>query len=496
MLNRRRLLTIGGSAVAGGILGGALLAPRGAKPPVVTAAVRPAGHAVQSDLLLGHEHHAAGGYSGAGAATGAPFSVPMPVPRVLSPVTRRDDADEYRVAITQANVEILPGLTTPVLSYGGDFGGPTIRARTGRRALVTYTNKLTEPVTVHLHGGNVPAASDGYPTDLIAPGASRTYEYPNKQQGATLWYHDHTHMMEAEHVYRGLHGMYVIEDPAEAYLGLPSREFDVPIILRDAQFDDKGNFVYGNPALRNVILTNGKPQPYFAVAARKYRFRVLNCATERTFRLRLAGADMVQIASDGGLLPAPVTRTDVAIGPGERSEIVVDFSRHRVGDQLVLTDDTGAVLRFDVTRQAADFSRVPSVLRPLAAFAPATVTRDVRLSFDLTGDPVGNVNGRPYDPNRDDFVVKRGTTEIWNITNDIYEHNFHLHLVQFRVLDRGGNPPTLDDAGRKDTVPVPPSSSVRVQVTFDSDYVGRYVFHCHFLEHSSIGMMAQMNIVP
>lgn len=423
----------------------------------------------------------------------------MPVPQVQNPVESKDNTDIYRIPIKQVNVEILPGLTTTMLGYGGRFGGPTIRARTGRRQLITYQNQHTAPVNVHLHGGNVPAASDGHPMDLIQPGASRTYEYPNRQQGATLWYHDHSHHTEAEHVYRGLHGFYLIEDPAEASLGLPSGEFDVPIMIRDAQFDEKGNLVYGFPGDRNVILANGKPQPYFRVAARKYRFRLLNCSSERTFRLRLGGAEMIQIGSDGGLLPAPVSRTDLGLGPGERTEIVVDFSRNKIGDQLVLTDETGPVLRFDVTRPVIDRSRVPAVLRPLPTLPATRINREVSFSFDLAGDPIGLVNGRPYDPNRNDFVVKRGTTEIWRITNADGEfgfpHNFHMHLVQFRVLDRDGRPPTPDDAGLKDTVPIPPGTSVRVQATFNSDYLGRYVYHCHFLEHSGLGMMAQMEIV-
>jgi FtsP/CotA-like multicopper oxidase with cupredoxin domain len=490
MLNRRKALALGG-----GLLGGALFLPACGTSQAAT--IRPAGHATWGTLL--QQHHGMAPYTGAGASTGAAYSVPMPVPQVLNPVESKDQADVYRIGIEQANAQILPGLTTPVLGYAGRFGGPTIRARTGRRVLVTYQNRHTEPVNVHLHGGHVPAASDGHPVDLLQPGQSRTYEYPNKQQGATLWYHDHSHHTEAEHVYRGLHGFYLIDDPAEASLRLPDGEYDVPIMLRDAQFDDKGNLVYGDPRLRNVILANGKPQPYFRVASRKYRFRFLNCATERTFRLRLGGAEMVQIASDGGLLPAPVVRTDLGLGPGERTEIVVDFSGNKPGDQLVLADETGPVLRFDVTGPAADLSRVPAVLRPLPALPATRTNREVSMSFDLSGDPVGLLNGQPYDPNRDDFVIRRGSSEIWRITNADgsfgFQHNFHLHLVQFRVLDRDGRPPTLDDAGRKDTVPIPPGTSVRVQATFDSEYVGRYVYHCHFLEHSSVGMMAQMRIV-
>jgi len=240
--------------------------------------------------------------------------------------------------------------------------------------------------------------------------------------------------------------------------------------------------------------------PYFPVAARKYRFRLLNSANERVFRLTLGGAQMTQIASDGGLLPAPVPRSEIVLGSAERMDIVVDFSAHPVGSHIVLYDVTGPVLRFDVTRTAPDPSRVPDTLRALPALGVATVERDVSLRFDLSGpEPIGLVNNLPYDPDRADFVVRRGTTEIWRIRNDDVEfaipHTFHMHLEQFRVLDRDGMPPGPDDAGRKDTVFVAPGETVRVQVTF-TEHLGKYVYHCHYLYHSAIGMMAQMDIVP
>ncbi|MFF5210143.1 multicopper oxidase family protein [Streptosporangium sp. NPDC000396] len=435
------------------------------------------------------------------ALTVAPFSMQMPVPPVLKPMVSTNDVDVYRLDIRPADIEILPGVRTPVYTYGGQFVGPTIRARTGRRVMIRYKNALDRPANVHLHGGHVEADHDGHPMDVIQTGQSRWYNYPNRQQGATLWYHDHSHHTEAENVYRGLHGFYLIDDDSEKSLRLPGGAYDIPIIIRDALFDADGKMVFGgNPAERNVILANGKPQPYFPVAARKYRLRLLNGATERTFNLNLGGAEMTQIASDGGLLPAPVPRTEIRLSSAERVEVVVDFSRYPVGTQVVLSDGTTPVLRFDVVRRAVDFSRVPDQLRALPVLPAATVTRNIRLSFDISGfPPVGLVDGKTYDPARADQQIKLGATEIWNITNGDgqfgFHHNFHMHLVQFQVLDRDGQPPSLDDAGRKDTVPVPPGTSVRVKATF-ADYIGRYVYHCHFLEHSSLGMMAQMEIAP
>lgn len=489
MLNRRRMLAIGG------VVGGAALLPELIDSPVASGGAKLHDHGISH--LLGKQNNDVRPY------TNLPeFAVQMPIPPVLAPYKGDPDIDFYRVAIRPANVEILPGLQTPALTFNGGFTGPTIRARTGRPAWVTYTNQLTEAANVHLHGGHTPADQDGHPMDVIAPGATRTYMYPNTQQGATLWYHDHSHHTEAEHVYYGMHGFYLIDDPAERGLNLPSGEFDVPIMLREALIDSTGTLVFGSEDPPNALLANGKATPFFPVAARKYRFRLANSGVHKVFNLNLGGAEMIQIASDGGLLPAPVSRTELRIASAERQEIVIDFSRYPVGTSLVLGDTDGPVLRFDVVRTAPDTSRVPSTLRPLPPMPPATMTRDISLSFDVSGPEVtGDINGKPFDPNRVDIQIRRGTTEIWNVRNADpvefeVEHPFHLHQVQFRVLSRNGNqPPGPDDMGRKDTVLLPSTEWATIEATF-GDYLGRYVYHCHFLGHSQLGMMAQMEIIP
>jgi FtsP/CotA-like multicopper oxidase with cupredoxin domain len=479
-----------GGITAGGVLGGALLLPAAPKPAASPGAAGHPGHEPAYSPVAGTSK----------ANPTARFSRRMPVPQELTPVRRRG-VDAYEIPIRAAQFEFQPGKPSAVRTYAGQFIGPTIRARTGTPVKVTFTNQLDVPSNVHLHGGHVPQSSDGHPMDTISPGQRRTYYYPNTQQGATLWYHDHAHHLEAENVYKGLHGFYILEDDAERDLRLPGGPYDVPILLRDVELDDDGRLVWPSiPPERTTILANGVVTPHFPVAARKYRFRLLNGANERIFRLTMGGAQMTQISTDGGLLPAPVPRSEILLSSAERVDIVVDFSGHPVGSHVVLSDVSGPVLRFDVTRTASDPSRVPATLRPLPALGPATVERDVSLKFDLSGpEPIGLVNGHPYDPNRADFQVKRGTTEIWRVHNDDVEfaipHNFHLHLEQFRVLDRDGRPPGPDDAGRKDTVPIGPGESVRLQVTF-TEYLGKYVFHCHFIDHSAVGMMAQLEVVP
>jgi spore coat protein A len=474
MLNRRQLL------MAGGLSAGVIAAPK----------------------LLGTQSGAV--RTNTDPPMYIPFSTPMPVPSVLRPASTAGDADRYRLDITQSMAELLPGYPTPISSYGGSFVGPVIRAHATRPAKVTFRNTLPVASNVHLHGGNTPAAHDGHPMDLIAPGESRTYHYPNTQQAATLWYHAHSHHTEAEHVYRGLHGFYLITDVRERRLRLPTGRYDVPIMLREGRFDAQGTLVHAfGPTLRSVILVNGRAQPYFAVEARKYRLRLLNSSNGLVLRLSLGGATLTQIGSDGGLLPAPVPRTELHISSGERSDVVVDFSRYPVGTTLMLSDGAkGDLLRFDVAAppRLPDRSRVPDLLVPMPTPPKPTTERDVvfRMEFAPGGPPRALVNDQLFDPNRVDFTIRRGTTEIWNLINADgpinMNHNFHMHLAQFRILERDGAPPAPDDAGWKDTVFIPPNGRVKIQTTF-ADHLGRYMYHCHFLEHSRVGMMAQMEIV-
>ncbi|AWK10985.1 bilirubin oxidase [Streptomyces spongiicola] len=495
MLKRRVLLGAGGVVATGAALAWPV---RVASRPAATAAADAHAHPASEHILrMGRAAMASP------RQAAQPFTVRMPVPRVATPVRRTADTDVYTLALRPAQVEILPGTTTAALTYGGTFVGPTIKARTGRKVQVTYVNALDKPANVHLHGGHVPPESDGYPMDLIAVGASRTFDYPNRQAGSTLWYHDHTHHMEAEHVYRGMHGFYLVEGPQERRLGLPRGRHDVPIMLRDAHFDATGGLILDveHPEARSTLLANGRPLPYFPVDAAGYRLRLLNSSIHRIFRLDLGGVEMVQIASDGGLLPEPVPRTTLTLAPAERAEIVVDFGRHAIGSKLVLSDAKGPVMRFDVTRRVPDTSRVPSTLRTLPPLPASPTTRRMKLGVAPSKTAYA-INDLTWDADRVDARITEGTSEIWEIYNADtvdsefggIDHTFHLHLVQFRVLDRDGGPPLPGESGFKDTVLVRPGERMRIQATF-TGWPGRYVYHCHMQEHNVAGMMAQLEIV-
>ncbi|MEV8637982.1 multicopper oxidase domain-containing protein [Streptosporangium sp. NPDC051023] len=439
----------------------------------------------------------------------APFTQPLPIPPVLAPTSTSSVADFYEMTIAPTTANILPGLSTPVLTFNGSFPGPTIKARRGRPVQLKVTNTMSTPSSVHLHGANVRPASDGHPVDLIQPGASKTYLYPNQQPAATLWYHDHAHHIEAEQVYRGLAGLYLIGDQNTDSLQLPSDEYDIPLLIRDASFDEQGRllFTLDGFASRTVVLVNGAQQPYLSVRRRKYRLRLINAANSRPIKLTLSdGGQFVRIASDGGLLEHPVTGAEIELWPAERAEVVVDFSTRQTGDTVILENIFNGpntpgrqLLQFQVAESAPDNSQVPNNLSVHPVFGQPIITRTINLGRDPTNTFYA-INGLPYDPNRIDFQCKQGSTELWVVNNTDGQYNFphsmHIHLVQFRVLDRNGVAVGPEEAYPKDTVRIPAGQTVRILVRFSSPFTGVYPYHCHFLDHSSAHMMAQLEIVP
>src|SRR3954466_16340912 len=311
-----------------------------------------------------------GGWSGgSGGTTLTPFTQPLKIPPVLQPSRTDATTDYYNVSIQAGTANIIPGKTTPIWGYNGQFPGPTIVATKGRPVSVHMTNNLGEAMSTHLHGGHTPSIYDGLPNDLVAFGASKDYNYPSTESARTMWYHDHAVDVTARHVWNGLAGFYLIKDPQEAALNLPSGNYDCPLMLMNRAFSSDGSMPYQDGS-GDVMLVNGVPLPYFKVEARKYRFRILNASNDDFYNLSLSNSQaMIQVANEGGLLPSPVSRTAVSLTPAERADVVIDFSKVAVGTSIKLSSGSGwrsggDVMRFDVVaRTSTDTSTVPSTLR-------------------------------------------------------------------------------------------------------------------------------------
>jgi spore coat protein A, manganese oxidase len=460
----------------------------------------------------------------------APFQVPLPIAPVLTPTSSTGKkggstgTDFYTITQQPADVQIIPGgPPTRIWGYNGLYPGPTIRAKRGRPVVVRQINNLPDPVVVHLHGAHTPPASDGFPIDFIQPGTYRDYTYPNDdERGATYWYHDHAMDITAHHVYAGLAGFYILEDDAEATLPLPKPPYDIPLVFQDRSFYPDGSLYYdsfdSNGFLGDHFLVNGAITPVLQVSRRKYRFRLLNGSNSRVYVFGLDnGRPLTQIASDGGLLGAPVQRDTIAMAPAERTEVVIDFAAYPVGTRVVLMNyleqDTGKyadvlnlgpgrpVMAFDVAynlgRRETDTSSVPGVLRPVQRLSEADATVHRRFEFGRSNG-AWVINGQLFDPERVDFRPRLGDIEVWELVNGSggWVHPVHLHDLQWQILDRNGSPPAAHEAGFKDVFFLGANESVRVIGHFTGENnVGRYQFHCHNVEHEDMRMMSRWDVV-
>jgi spore coat protein A, manganese oxidase len=485
------------------------------------------------------------------------FVDPLPIPQTARP-SRAGPSPEnpaikiahYRIAAqafeTNVHRDMKP---TRMWGFGGAFPGPTFDLRSGEEVLVEWANELPQEhflpidhslpgaeahkpqvrVVSHLHGGKVPPKSDGYPEDWTVPGKSAVYHYPNQQDAAMLWYHDHAMGINRLNIFAGLAGAYILRNKAEDTLRLPGGKYEIPLIIADRMFDKEGQLYYpvsnkeASPWIPeffgNANLVNGKLFPFLEVQPRKYRFRVLNASNARFYRLSLSNQQTFhQIGTDQGLLAAPVAVTKVMIAPGERLDLVIDF-KPGAGTKIVLDDDFVPLLEFRVLDGTAkDDSILPATLRNIERLEESTASRTRMLSLDEVDDLVQQpvkmlLNGKKWDdPLTENPLLN--STEIWSFINPTDDsHPIHLHLVRFQILDRRkierfaylsrrqvrfmgpAIPPEPAEAGWKDTVRAHPGMLTRIIARFEG-YPGRYVWHCHILEHEDNEMMRPYQVFP
>lgn len=472
------------------------------------------------------------------------FEIPLPRPPVLTPTRSDATGDYYEIEQREATATIIPGYQTTIWGYNGIFPGPIIEARRERPVTIRQSNLLPVPTVTHLHGAVTAPESDGYPTDFVLPtdpaapghaahGASgntsvgfKDYHYPNNQRGATLWYHDHRMDFTGPQVYRGLAGMYILRDDVEDQLPLPRGEREIPLIITDRTFNEDGSLHYpskdptllkqagvngqahDNGMTGDTILVNGAPWPVLEVERARYRFRVLNASNARRYRLGLSpepdeGSAFTQIGSDGGLLAAPRPCSSVRIAPAERFDLIIDFSKYKPGTEVILRnlavqDPFGKgrlsmVMKFIVTRDASDDTSIPDQLSSdHPPVDESTAVKRRKISFDRKGGGDWTIDGHRFDVDRIWADPQLDSTEIWEF-GGTSGHPVHLHLVHFKVLSRGDKKPRGEDIGWKDTVFLS-DDPVHVLVNF-SGYRGKYVFHCHNLEHEDMMMMANFEVV-
>jgi len=506
---------------------------------------------------------------------------PLPMPQKLAPIERHKDRDTYRVRMTETTHRFHSQLPAArVWAYEGQYPGPIFDVLRGRPIVVHWENLLpTQHIfgvdttihgamppapavrTVpHLHGAQTRSESDGLPEEWFVSGQKVEYHYPNQQQAATLWYHDHALGITRLNVYAGLSGLYLLRDETERNLQLPAGDYEIPLLIQDRSFDERGQLAYlptfddcSSPApghwapefFGDQPVVNGAIYPYLEVEPRPYRLRILNNANSRFFSLYLNLSSrptdvprlmpMQQIGTDGGFLPDAATLNKLLLGPAERADVIVDFSGLS-GKTITLSNDAHApypgwefaavepprileLMQFRVTRRLT--APVPVVSFPGSSefrkIEPdtATATRDFVLTEKMDAQQHSQgvrINSKGYDDPVTE-KVKLGSVERWRFINMTMDaHPMHIHLVQFQILERQGfdtgifagsgqlklagnpRPPAPNESGWKDTAVVKPGEVLSILVRFEG-FAGRYVYHCHMLEHEDNDMMRPYEVI-
>ena len=443
----------------------------------------------------------------------------------------------YEIEMRENEVEIIPGIGTRIFGYNGMYPGPTFRVRNREPAIVRFRNSLPVSTTIHNHGGHQPGLvrgdpitdADGFPNAFIFPGKFKDFMYPHiapdgdtehADFASTQWYHDHAMDITGPNVYAGLAGFYLLTDDAEEQLVatgvIPNADHDLPLALQDRRFDARGNLVYdphgSQGALGDVFVVNGKAQPYIEVERRKYRLRFLNGANARYFQLELSsGAPFLVIGTDTWLLPFAIEQQSIQLAMSQRADVIVDF-RNAPSEVFLmnLQEQTSPKKPGEVRRPGVPLAKfvvkdgpasnnasaVPGTpLRQHVRLRPEDVVTTRRFVFERGG---GNwvINKRRFDPNRDDATPRLGEVERWIFQNNGggWTHPVHVHLESMQIQQINGKAPTGIEAFKRDSVNLGPNGQASMLIRFRT-FPGRYVFHCHNVEHEDMRMMAAFQVL-
>jgi bilirubin oxidase len=439
--------------------------------------------------------------------------------------------------LQSGTVNFYPGQPTATMGANGNLLGPTLLLNQNQNVTINVNNQLMDTTTIHWHGMHVAPENDGGPHTTIPPGTTWSPSFTVLDWASTYWYHPHLHMHTNEHVQKGIAGMVIVRDAQEAAITLPRKYGidDFPIVIQTKSFDATNQIITIQTALDTALMVNGTLDPYLNTPAQVVRLRLLNGSSERVYNLGLTGnKTFYQIASDGGLLTSAVSLTRLQIAPGERAEILIDFSadlgqtinlisygaelpnaiygatQPGMGAGQVIPNYTSnplngsnfTVLAMNIV--AATANPVTTIPTALVTHTPwlstsAAITRSLTFAPVTMGPGAINgpflINNTSFDMMMINYTIPFENIEIWQLTNaSPISHPFHIHDVQFYVLDVNGVPPAPSVAGRKDVILVPAGNGVVRFITrfenFHNDTLP-YMYHCHMLTHEDDGMMGQ-----
>lgn len=438
------------------------------------------------------------------------------------------------------------GSSSAFAADGLGYLGPIFRVRQGERVRVLFENGLDESSIVHWHGLDVAEENDGHPRFAVGPGGSYRYDFTVRNRPGTYWYHPHPDGRTGWQVYAGMAGLFVVTDDDDRDRGLPAPEFDLPLVLQDRVIGPDAQLVYApNPMvgfLGDRFAVNGRVDAAFEVRSGSYRLRLVNGSNARTYKLGWSdGSPMIVVATDGGLMEAPVAKPYVMLAPAERIEVWADFGRAPKGDVVWLESQAFAgggggggmmgggmmgrrgasaapvpngaafrICRFAVhgkgTRLGLPRRLSPVEWRPVEEVANSRTPRRFVVSMAMMR---WLLNGEEFQmtevaPNE---RIKLGVTEDWEFWNAggmmTMAHPIHIHGGQFQIVGRAVAPAWqaaadtmsagLVEDGWKDTFLLRPGERVRVRVRFPN-HAGLFLYHCHNLEHEDMGMMRNFRV--
>ena len=434
--------------------------------------------------------------------------------------------------------EVTSGPADALINIPNSYLGPAFNVQTGQTIRVHFKNELAEPSIVHWHGLHVPIEADGHPRLAIAPGETYIYDFVVDDRAGMYWYHPHPHGRTGTQVYAGMAGLFIIRDENEAALGLPSGDYDLPIVLQDRIFDENNQLVYGGRGmmdqmmgfLGDQLLINGLADFGLSVETRPYRLRLLNGSNSRIYKLAWDdGAPLTVIGTDGGLLEKPLEREYITLAPAQRIDLWVDFSMDEVGTERNLVSlpfaayggsSSYRVMSVNVEKAAQVSVVLPEKLSTLTLHdTDKAVNRRSPRRFEMAmgAGMRWSLNGRTFemDSVADDEIVQLGDLELWEFANvagggmgmgmmnESLPHPMHVHGLQYQIVEREIDAANRDvwetlkdgfvDEGWHDTVLVLPGERVKIALKFE-DFTGLYLYHCHNLEHEDMGMMRNYRV--
>lgn len=464
------------------------------------------------------------------AAFSQAFTNSLAIPSVLT-------GTNINLSIHTGTVSFYPGFNTNTIGFNAyNYLGPTLMLNKGDSVHINVSNTMADTTTVHWHGMHVSSKNDGGPHTVIPPSTTWTPKFKVRDDAAMYWYHSHLHMRTVEQVTKGEAGLIIVKDPIEAALTLP-RNYgadDIPLVVQTRAFDAAKQFD-AMSAIDSVVLINGTKNAFVNLPAQVVRLRLINAATMRLFNFGFSNnATFYQIGTDGGLLAAPVSMTRLRLAPGERAEVLLDLSGMQgqtiyltnYGSQLPngyygapnpaamgmatipgyssngLNGTDKNLMQINVAAPTASpVTTIPSSLTVVTPIPPsaANFTRTKTFSPKTMGGGSGLngpfvINGQSFDMMVINDTIPFNNVEIWNLTNNTaIAHPFHIHDVQFYIIDINGVAPPANMAGRKDVVVVPSQQTVRFIAKFENfaDPMMPYMYHCHMLGHEDDGMMGQ-----